>query len=78
MKHFIYRTTNKINKKYYYGAHSTKEEDDYLGSGTALNVAIKKYGKHNFIREIICYCSSLEELYSLEEKIKRSDWSTKR
>jgi hypothetical protein len=69
MKHFIYKTTNKINKKYYYGAHSTKIEDDYLGSGIALKDAIKKYGKHNFIREIICYCTSLEELYSLEEKI---------
>lgn len=40
-----------------------------MGSGTALNDAIKKYGKHNFIREIICYCSSSEELYNLEEKI---------
>lgn len=69
MKHFIYKTTNKINKKYYYGAHSTEKDDDYLGSGTALNDAIKKYGKNNFVREIVCYCSSVEELYSLEEKI---------
>lgn len=69
MEHFIYKTTNKINKKYYYGAHSTKKNDDYLGSGIALKDAIKKYGKDNFIREVVCYCSTEEELYLLEERI---------
>lgn len=70
MYYFIYKTTNVINGKYYIGAHSTKNiNDDYYGSGTALSASIKKYGKVNFIREIICYCSNVEELYKLEEKI---------
>lgn len=69
-KHFIYKTTNLLNGKYYYGAHSTENENDnYLGSGVALDKAIKKYGKENFIREIIQYCDTIQELYDLEKKV---------
>ena len=52
MKHYIYKTTNLITKKYYIGKHSSKniETDTYLGSGKLLNRAIKKYGRHNFTR----------------------------
>jgi group I intron endonuclease len=54
MFHFIYKTTNNINNKYYYGVHSTTNiNDGYLGSGDQLKRAIKKYGKENFSREII-------------------------
>lgn len=70
MKHFIYKTTNKINGKYYIGAHSSKNEDDgYLGSGILLRKSIEKYGKNNFIREILLYCNTVEELYSKESEI---------
>lgn len=70
MKHFIYKTINLINGKYYIGAHSTcKENDNYLGSGKRLKRAIKKYGKQNFKREIVEYCDNIEELYLLEQNI---------
>jgi len=50
MKHYIYKTTNLITKKFYIGKHSSQniEIDTYLGSGILLERAIKKYGKHNF------------------------------
>jgi group I intron endonuclease len=48
----IYKTTNLINGKIYIGKHNGKNEK-YLGSGRNLILAIKKYGKENFIREII-------------------------
>jgi group I intron endonuclease len=49
---FIYKTTCLINDKVYIG--KTKYNDpSYLGSGISLNLAIKKYGKDSFVKEII-------------------------
>lgn len=46
---YIYKVTNIINGKYYIGQHRTKKlNDGYLGSGTNIIRAIKKYGKENF------------------------------
>ncbi len=67
MKYIVYRTTNKINGKIYIGCHFFREKgDQYLGSGTALRRAIKKYGRENFSREILHVCGSKEEAYKLE------------
>ena len=65
---FIYCTTNLINGKKYIGQHKYcgKIDKYYLGSGVALNGAIKKYGRENFKREIICECKTLEELNEKE------------
>lgn len=74
MYHYIYKTTNKINGKYYYGRHSTKNlHDGYLGSGKYLQNAIKKYGKENFFKEILEFTSSSEELWCLEERYITED-----
>ena len=48
----IYKTTNLINGKIYVGKHHT-DQDNYLGSGNLIQLAIKKYGKENFIRETL-------------------------
>lgn len=48
-KYCIYLTTNKINGKSYVGQHKyLKLYDGYIGSGSILKKAIKKYGKENF------------------------------
>jgi group I intron endonuclease len=66
--HFIYKTTNVINNKYYYGVHSTTDLDDgYLGSGVALRKAIAKHGKESFKREIIEFFATREEAFSHEQ-----------
>lgn len=50
----VYKTTNTINGKYYIGFHSTLNmSDGYLGSGTVLMRAIRKYGKEHFHREVL-------------------------
>lgn len=59
---FIYITTNLINNKKYIGQHIGYSQDNYLGSGVELIKAIKKYGRENFRREILCFCSTQEEM----------------
>ena len=62
--YFNYVTTNTINGKQYVGMHKTKNIDDgYLGSGKLLKYSIKKYGKENFIRDIICFCDDCKSAY---------------
>lgn len=55
--HFIYKTTNLINGKIYVGQRKIYSGYvNYLGSGTAINNAINKYGKENFKRDVLEYC----------------------
>ena len=73
--YFIYETTNLVNLKRYRGIHKTSKIDDgYLGSGIALINAIEKYGKQNFKREILEFCSSYEELLEKEKIYVDEHW----
>ena len=50
--------------------HSTNNlNDGYVGSGKRLRYAIKKYGKQNFILEILEYCNNRETLAFREKEI---------
>lgn len=67
---YIYLTTNLVNGRKYIGQHAySKPEVDktYLGSGKALEKAINKYGKENFIVDILGWAQSLKELDELEK-----------
>jgi group I intron endonuclease len=61
----IYKTTNLINNKIYIGKDK-RNDPKYLGSGVKIILAIKKYGKKNFNKEILEYCNSEEELNEKE------------
>lgn len=68
--HYLYKTINLINNKYYYGMHSTSNlNDGYLGSGKRLRYSINKYGKENFKLEIIKFCKDKEELAEAEKTL---------
>jgi hypothetical protein len=78
--YFVYKTKCKVNEKIYIGAHKTKNiNDGYIGSGTLLSNAIKKYGYEMFEREIIKFFDSEKEMYDYEsilineEFLKRND-----
>ena len=60
---YVYLTTNLINGKKYIGQHKSDCFDShYIGSGTHLKNAIKKYGRKNFLCEVLAVCESKEEL----------------
>lgn len=70
MNHIIYKITNTINGKFYIGKHSTKNiNDSYMGSGVAIKRAIKKYGKDNFIKEIISIFDNEADCLSMESRL---------
>ena len=72
MKHIVYKTTNLVNDKFYVGVHGCMNPDvfdGYLGSGKVLLLAIKKYGKENFIRETLFEYETYEEVFLKEHRI---------
>ena len=83
---FVYHTKNLINGKSYIGVHSTNKLDDgYIGCGIksanqgikkekGLPQAIKKYGYHNFKREILCFFDTEAEAYLEEGFLADIEW----
>lgn len=73
--YYIYKITNKVNGKIYYGQHTTHNlGDGYMGSGIALNKAFMKYGRKNFVKKILMFCSSMEELNIIESRLVSPMW----
>lgn len=68
--HYFYKITNNLNGHFYYGVHSTNNlNDGYMGSGTRLRQAYKKYGIENFKKEILYFFNSEEEALNYEAEI---------
>ena len=57
----VYKTTNLVNGKIYVGK-DRYNNPKYMGGGKLIKLAIKKYGKVNFIKEIIEECDNLDIL----------------
>lgn len=73
--HYVYITENLRCGTPYVGIHSTRNLDDgYIGSGTHLKRAIKKYGKDNFKMEIIAFYDTREEAAAREAQIVNEHW----
>lgn len=68
--HFIYKTTNLINNKFYVGMHSTNNlEDGYFGSGKIIRYSVNKHGIENHQVEILEFFSSREALKKREAEV---------
>ena len=82
MYYYVYQITNLLNDKIYVGKHKSikhPDENGYYGSGKQITAAIKKYGIENFKKEVLYYCSSMDDMASkeagvvTEDFVKRSD-----
>lgn len=76
----IYIITCLINNKIYIGQTTRKGRalEIYLGGGVLISSAIKKYGKENFTKRILCICNSQKALDVMEEfYIKKYDSTNK-
>ena len=72
--HYLYKTTNLKNGKFYVGIHSTNDlNDGYLGSGKYLRNSIYKYGEENFKREILEFFESRIKLFEREKNLVNED-----
>jgi len=77
--YLVYKTTNLINHFIYIGVHCTNKLDDgYLGSGTNILKAIKEFGKENFIREILFFCNSKEEMLQKEKEFVTNEFRNRK
>ncbi len=75
MHYIVYQTTNLLNDKVYRGIHQTKNLDDgYLGSGTHLKHAVKKYGRENFNKEILYRFDTEQDMLLKEAELVDEDW----
>jgi group I intron endonuclease len=63
----IYKITNLINNKIYVGK-DVQRQPSYYCSGIAIKNAIQKYGKDNFVREILEDNLESKEILSIREK----------
>lgn len=72
--YFLYKTTNKLNGKFYIGVHSTtKMNDGYMGSGKRLRYSVRKYGKENFEIEILEFFENRELMFEAEKNLVNTD-----
>jgi hypothetical protein len=68
--HYIYKTTCKVDGKFYIGMHSTSNlEDGYIGSGKRLWRSIKKYGKENHECQILEFLPDRISLIAREKEL---------
>lgn len=71
---YTYVITNLVNNKIYYGTHSTDDlNDGYMGSGTLLAQAKKKYGKKNFNLSILGFYKDFKSARDAERELVTID-----
>lgn len=65
---YTYRTTNRVNGKVYVGQRRRGVDLGYLGSGTQIRRAIKKYGRQVFSVEVLDFAEDKAGLDRAEQR----------
>ena len=77
MYHYLYRITNKLEGKHYYGSRSSVVEPTsdlgvrYFSSSTAVRKDIRRLGVSAFKFKVVSYHDKRTDAYSAEERIQR-------
>lgn len=75
----VYKVTNTVNGKIYIGKHQAKDlNDGYMGSGKNVRRAIAKYGRENFIKEILFVFDNEDEMNAKEAELVTEDFCTRK
>ena len=75
MFYYLYEIKNTVNNKIYIGVHQTKDiNDGYMGSGTVINKAYKKYGEEKFVKTILEYFNNREDMIRREIEVVNEDF----
>lgn len=77
--HYIYQITNNLNSKIYVGVHSSTDlNDNYMGSGVALQHAYNKYGIANFTKVILHIFDTRDQANESEAEIVNEQFVSRR
>lgn len=75
MLYTVYKTTNLIDNKIYIGSHQTNNLDDgYYGSGKYLVRAVRKYGKENFLKEVLHVYDNQADMFTKEKELVNEEF----
>ena len=72
--YYVYKVTNLKNNRIYVGVHYGYPDDAYLGSGTVICEAIKKYGRENFKKEVLIETPDYDTAYDIESILVDEDF----
>ena len=76
-KSYVYKITCKITGEYYFGSSFNAKSDKYWGTGRKIKERISKYGKDNFVKEILGEFDDRVEAHKVEndyiEKFRHDD-----
>ena len=75
MYYTIYKITNLLTNQIYVGLHQTTNiNDGYMGSGSRITNAIRKYGKENFYKEILHIFDNASDMFEMEACIVNEEF----
>ena len=76
-KSYVYKITCKITGEYYFGSSFSAKRDSYWGTGRKIKERISRYGKENFVKEILGEFDDRVEAHKKEnqyiEKFRNDD-----